>query len=112
VEVDAAMLCVINVGSALFGNRPLVPGSAPDDGLLDVLAVAPAGVGGLARVARGVALGYEAPPLYWRVRRAAIHAVPEQSVDLDGALVESTPAVVEVLPRAVGVVVPPARGTP
>ena len=106
VEVPGVICMVINVGSVEFGHRPFAKGIAPDDGLLDIFVLSRNDLVALGEVASSVVLGNPTPMHHWRVRSATIQPDPDQTMLIDGDPIEDSPANIQVLPKAVKVIVP------
>ena len=106
VEIEAVTILVVNIGAVAFGRKALVHDLAPDDSYLDLLILTRRDTVALAEVASSVVLGNRTPMLHWRMKKVVIHTNPKQRLALDGEVVEDTPAVIEVQPHAVNVVVP------
>lgn len=91
------------------GGLELSPGARMDDGLLDVVVIGDAGkrelLGQLPRVYRGEHLDHPKVHLF-RGKSVRIEAEEELRVELDGDLLAYTPVSAEVVPNALGVVVP------
>lgn len=99
----AASVIVANVGQ-LQGKLPLLPDASPDDGLLDVLIIAPRGFGGWLRVASAVVLRRRDAPMLDRLQVTEIEIVAQRTVrcERDGEVVPSRRRLrVRVSPSAV-----------
>jgi diacylglycerol kinase (ATP) len=106
IEVQGVICMIINIGAIAFGHRPFAKGLAPDDGLLDVLVLTRNDIIALGEVASSVVLGNPSPMQHWQVKTAEIRTVPPLAMSADGELIENSPAQVQVLPKAVKVIVP------
>jgi YegS/Rv2252/BmrU family lipid kinase len=106
VEVQGVMCMIINTSAVVFGHRPWAKGISPDDGLLDVLVLTRNDPVALGAAAGSVILGNPTPTHHWQVKTAVIHTDPPQAMSVDGELVENSPAHIQVLPKAVKVIVP------
>ena len=92
-----------NVGR-LQGNLPLLPDAVPDDGVLDVLVMAPRGLLGWFRLAAHVLTRRRRAPTLERLRVRELDIVAQHTMacERDGELIEPRRRVhVEVAPRAV-----------
>lgn len=91
------------------GGLKLSPGARMDDGLLDVVVIGNAGkrelLGQLPRVYRGEHLDHPKVHLF-RGKSVRVETEEELRVELDGDLLTDTPVSTEVVPDALGVVVP------
>jgi diacylglycerol kinase (ATP) len=98
-----------NVGR-LQGGIPLMPDARPDDGVLDVVVIAPRNVLDWARVSARVLSRRQRPDFRverFRARRIRIHADTPQPQQLDGEVIgEGTDMDIEVKPLALLVRVP------
>lgn len=112
LEVEAVMILIVNIGAVAFGHKAIVHDCVPDDGLLDLLILTRNDAVAIAEVAMSAFLGNQTPMLHRRMKQATIRALPDQHMALDGELLERTPAVVEVVPGVVQIVVPSAPGRP
>ncbi len=77
--------------SALQAGLELLPGAQPDDGLLDVAVLAPAGLREWWRLARRVGIGRapgEEVLERWTARSVTVRSTPAQPVQYDGDLVD------------------------
>jgi diacylglycerol kinase (ATP) len=110
IEEDALLLAVANTPNYGGGFR-IAPRAVPDDGLLDACLVRSVSrlraLALLPRIAAGRHEGL-AEVRVLRARRFEIASVPELRIEADGEALAETPAVLEVRPRALMVVVPEA----
>ncbi len=110
VEECEGVTCIVaNSGATWLSGISLAPTIDTCDGLLDVIVVRKADLPSLISLAASVVAGSENPQalLHWQVKRAAITADPTQKVQADGEMIGQTPIRVNVVPRALGVIVPP-----
>jgi diacylglycerol kinase (ATP) len=108
VEIDGLNCMVTNLGSIGVLGATLSTDISVSDGLLDVIVIRSADATSLAALAAtvtGLASPGEQLP-HWQVRRARIVADPPQGITADGEVLGQTPVDVEVLPRAVRVIIP------
>jgi YegS/Rv2252/BmrU family lipid kinase len=107
---------VITPNSGIPGRAVLsfAPGISVSDGVLDVVVIRGADLGSLLAVAASVVAGNEnaEPLLHWRAREVTIEADPPQTIQLDGEILDQTPAQARVLPSALRVIVPPEATPP
>ncbi len=99
------------IGNGVFygGGMRIVEDAAIDDGNLDVFYVRPLGPLGMLKVLpllRFGAIRHKRDIRTHRVHWLKVEAEPEQQINVDGELVESTPAVFDILPRALEFHVP------
>lgn len=106
VEVQGVMCMIVNTSAVVFGQKPWVKGISPDDGLLDVLVLTRNDPVALGAAASSMVLGNPTPTHHWQVKTAVITTDPPQAMSVDGELVEHSPAHIQVLPKAVKVIVP------
>jgi diacylglycerol kinase family enzyme len=103
VSRRASSVLIGNVGR-LQANLPLLPDAEPDDGVLDVLVMAPRGLIGWLRLAAAVAVRRRQSPTFERLRVRAVDIVAQRSVacERDGEVVASRRVIhVEIAPNAV-----------
>ena len=108
------MTCIVaNSGSMGRTGLSLAPGIDVSDGMLDVLVIRRSDLPALLSLAASLIRGKDtAEPLQrWQAREVAVAADPPQTVTVDGEIVEDTPLTVEVIPRAVRVLVPAGTET-
>jgi YegS/Rv2252/BmrU family lipid kinase len=109
---------VANAGSTGIGGLDLAPRVDIADGRLDVVFLRKADVEGIASLVMMMAgldeawtdaTGLDASHLvgHWQARKVRIETDPPLDMQCDGDLDGSSPRTVEVLPRALAVVVPP-----
>lgn len=107
-EIDATMVQVMNCGAVLRRAWECAPGVSPVDGLLDVIAYRAASIPeyltAVAHIVRGAPTDTE---LVVHGRAAAVRIETERPVGIqrDGEEAGTTPAKIEVEPRALAVVV-------
>lgn len=103
-----------NVGK-LQAGIPLMPDAEPDDGILDVVLIAPRGVIDWARVAGRVMARKHTPDRRmerFRARHVVIEASRAEPRQLDGDLIDDgTTMDIRIEPAALTLRVPPARGS-
>ena len=91
------------------GGMQIAPMAVPDDGLLDVVLVGDVGLvetlGLMGKVRRGAHLGHPRVE-HLRARRVEVHCASAVGVDVDGERPGGLPAVFEVVPAALEVIVP------
>jgi YegS/Rv2252/BmrU family lipid kinase len=108
VEVEG-MTCIIansgTMGSAMFS---LAPNILVDDGLLDVVVVRKADLPSLVSLAASVVGGQENQSNlnHWQVRKVMVASDPPLNLQADGEIIGETPVTAEIIPSAVGVIVP------
>jgi diacylglycerol kinase (ATP) len=101
---------VISNGRFVAAGIPVAPQAIVDDGLLDVMIAPEASMGQLALLLPQVLLGRHTNSdllIFRRVTRVEISSVPPMTFNVDGELCGEDPAIFEVLPRALEVVVGP-----
>lgn len=112
-EEERIRLAALNVavanGRYVGGGLHVAPEAAPDDGLLDVVAIRAAPAGRLSllapRVVAGQHLDHELV-LYRKVRALEVHSEPAMPFNADGEPVGETPVRYQVVPGAVRFVAP------
>ena len=110
LETEASMVHVMNCGAIFRRSWEFAPGISPVDGVFDVLVHAARNIGEYLLTAAHVIRGAPtSTDLVRHVRssRVEIEAVPTVRLQRDGELSGTSPAVVEILPRALPVVLPP-----
>lgn len=112
VEVEGVTCIVANSGSiGMRAGMTLAPNISVSDGLLDVIVLRRADLGGLFSVAASVVGGQEnrqdLPS--WQARQVTVEADPPQTVQADGEVLGETPVTIQVVPEAVRIIVPPGR---
>lgn len=112
-EEERLRLATVNVvvanGRFVAGGLHVAPEAAPDDGLLDVIAIRAAPVARLSLLAPRVVVGQHLDHelvLHRRVRTLEIHSEPPMPFNADGEPVGPTPCRYQVLPGAVRFVAP------
>jgi diacylglycerol kinase (ATP) len=96
------------------GGIPIAPQAILDDGLLDVLIIPAASTPDLALLVPQILLGTHQDNeliTFRRTRKIYVESHPGMWFNTDGELVGNEPATFEVLPRAMRVIVNPARAT-
>lgn len=109
LELSLVNVVVAN-GRFVAGGLPVAPEAAPDDGLLDLVAIRAAPVGRLSLLAARMALGQHLEHelvLHRRGPSLTVTCTPAMVFNTDGELAGPGPAHFEVLPRAVRFVAPP-----
>ena len=84
--------------------------AAIDDGMLDLVSLAPHGLAGADLSSAAIALGH-APAdqrmvRHWRGCEIEIHTVRPMPINTDGEVTTQTPATISVVPKAIAVYVP------
>ncbi|HEX9941947.1 MAG TPA: diacylglycerol kinase family protein [Thermoanaerobaculia bacterium] len=105
---------VISNGRYVAAGIPVAPQSELDDGRLDLMLVPTATIPQLARLVPQILLGRHTGSdllLFRRARRIEIVSDPPMSFNVDGEVIGDEPALFEVLPRALEVVVGEEEGT-
>ncbi|MGH7477672.1 MAG: diacylglycerol/lipid kinase family protein, partial [Longimicrobiales bacterium] len=117
LTVRAVSVMLANVGELFAGYLPIRFPLAPrtttplqswQDGLLDVLILAPEGLRGLAEVLWRAArrrFGGDERLIHFQARRVEIHAEPPMAVQIDGDAAGTTPLHAEAVPHGVYVLV-------
>lgn len=109
-EVDATMVQVMNCGAVLRRSWECAPGVSPVDGLLDVIAYRAASIPeyltAVAHIVRGAPTDTELV-VHRRARTVRIETDPPVGIQRDGEQAGTTPASIEVAPRALPMVVGP-----
>ena len=107
----AARMVLIANGASLIDNHFVVGHDIqPDDGLLDVIVVAPPHIAGAAEVASRFAMGqFERSRYVRQFKGKSVHiaAEPSAPVECDGELAGETPALFTIRPRAISIITPP-----
>lgn len=107
----SAMNVIVANGRTAGGGTEVAPAAHPEDGLLDVVIVHSGTklklTGVAARLIAGNYLNSEIVS-HHRVRRVAIRSTPGMWFNVDGELIGNDPAVFEVRPKAIRVIVGPA----
>ena len=107
-ELEGLWCMIANSASLGAPNLNLVQEVSVSDGLLDVIIVRQADLDSLLSVVSSVTgqekLGKPLP--HWQARKVLVEATPEQAITGDGEIWESTPLDCEVIPDAVGILVP------
>lgn len=108
LELDAVNVVVAN-GRTIAAGIPVAPSAAPDDGLLDLVAIRPAPVAGLSMLASKALVGSHLDDdlvLHRRSARIEVHAEPAMPFNVDGELTGETPVRYAVRPGALRFVAP------
>ncbi|MFL7794487.1 MAG: diacylglycerol kinase family protein, partial [Anaerolineae bacterium] len=107
-ELEGLWCMIANSASLGAPNLNLVQEVSVSDGLLDVIVVRQADLDSLLSVVSSVTgkekLGKPLP--HWQARKVLVEAAPVQAVTGDGEIWEPTPLTCEVIPNAVGILVP------
>lgn len=113
LRLSALSILIANMGELYLGALPVPlsprPGRSWQDGLLDVIVVAPASSGDLPGMAWQVMrrrFRQERRLLHFQAKRVAVDAAAEVPVELDGDVSGSTPIDLEVVPGGATVVLP------
>lgn len=112
LEVVAPLVLVANGGSVIHPRIMLDPSIRPDDGLFDVLAFTAVDQAAIARtVARLAAFRLPGSPdmLTLKARQVTIESDQPVPVQLDGDVLGTTPATMEVVPKVVQLAAPMIR---
>lgn len=98
---------IYNAGNLGWPGSAPVPGISVEDGLLDLLTLREGAQAALLRhgVLHSVHHGRELFE-HWQGRQICIEADPPQPVQIDGEIVGTTPLFVDILPKAIRVLVP------
>lgn len=105
----AAVNVVVANGRFVGGGLHVAPDAAPDDGLLDVIAIRAAPVARLSLLASRVVVGQHLDHelvVHRRVRTLEVRSEPAMPFNADGEPVGATPARFQVLPGAVRFLAP------
>jgi diacylglycerol kinase family enzyme len=109
LELVSSLVIVANGGAIVHPRLQIYPDIRADDGWLDVLIFTARGWPEIARtLARAATLGLDRSPFVprLRARRVTLEADPPLPVQLDGDVVTETPAMFEIHPAALRVMVP------
>jgi diacylglycerol kinase (ATP) len=108
VEVEGITCMVANSGSLGTPGLRLAPTVDVSDGLLDVIVIRKGDLGSILSVVASVVTGNEnAEPLqHWQARHVHVESTPQQSVQADGEIINTTPIDIKVLPNILKVLVP------
>lgn len=106
LEIEAVLVTVVNMAALVFGHRPIAPGIAPDDGLLDLFLLTRDDILAITQVVSTPVLGTPAPMYHWQVKSAEIRTTPPQPLAIDGEGIETAAATISITPRAVNILVP------
>ncbi|KAB2867369.1 MAG: diacylglycerol kinase family lipid kinase [Anaerolineae bacterium] len=114
IEIDGINCMVTTFGSVGVGELKLSHAIDVGDGLLDVLVVQEVNLRTVLSAAAGAVFSGElAGPLQqWQVRKASIIADPPQPIVCDGELVKFNKIDIQVLPKAVTILVPNKKSRP
>lgn len=111
--ITEGVTCIVaNSGSlGLRTGWNMAPNISVSDGLLDVIVLRKADLGGLLSVAASVLAEQENSRdlLHWQVKEVYIESDPPQTVQADGELICKTPVTARVIPEAIRVIVPPEQ---
>jgi diacylglycerol kinase (ATP) len=110
-DFEGVTCVVANAGSVGIPGLSLAPEIRVDDGMLDLLAIRDVDLEALSSLAASIAaLPPDAAELdHWQARQIRIDSDPVQPVVADGEDLGETPVTVEVVPQAIGVIVPAPR---
>lgn len=109
ITVHSRLILVANGGSIAHPRLQLVKDIRPDDGWLDVLIFTGSGVGSSVRTLRQLLtrqISESGELIQTKARRVELTAEPPLKIQLDGDVVDRTPAVFTVHPAALRVIVP------
>ena len=115
ITITSPLVLVANGASVIAPGLRLHPAIRADDGWLDVLVFTATRGWSVARTLAEFAflkLAQSPYVLRIRARRVDLRAEPTLPVQLDGDVVERTPATFEILPRAIQVISPLSRQHP
>jgi YegS/Rv2252/BmrU family lipid kinase len=101
---------VYNAGNLGRPGTGMVPGISVTDGLLDLLALREKAT--ISLLTRGVVNAIHRPEelfYHWQGKHILIEPDPAQPVHIDGEVVGTTPVEIEVLPKAIRVLVPAGK---
>lgn len=102
VEVEGVALMIANSANLGVSGMSLVPNAKVDDGKLDVIVVTQADAKSLLSMAKGSMLQQPAQPLrQWKVSTVKVRMNPHQTVLCDDEIVPIKEINVQVLPKAV-----------
>lgn len=100
---------VVANGRFVAAGLPIAPVADVSDGLLDLILIRKLAAPSLALLAAEILLGKHLQNqaiVFRRAKKIAVHARPKMSFNVDGEPVGHVPAVFQVVPRALKVVVP------
>jgi YegS/Rv2252/BmrU family lipid kinase len=108
-EIEATMIQVMNCGAVFWRGWEFAPGISPVDGFLDVVVYRATTLADYLTAAAYLLRG--APTEtdlveHWRGKRIQIDADPEARLQRDGEVAGTSPATIEIEPRAVPIVMP------
>jgi diacylglycerol kinase family enzyme len=106
------MVLVANGASIILPELKLAPSIRADDGWLDLIVVTATKPHELASViGRLATFRFDTSPwvIHRRVRDVLITSSREVPMQIDGDVVEQTPAAVKIIPQAINLIVPPAH---
>lgn len=109
LEVESPLVLVANGSSVINPRIKVASGIRPDDGMLDVFVVTATRPHELAIVlARFAANALEKSPyvLYRKTHAMTLDSERPMPVQLDGDVIEKTPARFSILPKNIGIIVP------
>lgn len=108
VETEGINCMITNFGSVGVSGITLSHAIDMSDGLLDVIVFKDANISSLLTAAANAVVSGELaqPLLQWQAREVTIVAEPQQTVVVDGELIEVDEIKVRVLPQVIRVVVP------
>lgn len=108
-EIEATMIQVMNCGAVFWRGWEFAPGISPVDGVLDVVVYRATTLADYLTAAAYLLRG--APTEtdlveHWRGKRIQIEADPDVRLQRDGEVAGTSPATIEIEPRAVPIVMP------
>lgn len=110
LETEASMVHVMNCGAVLRRSWEFAPGISPVDGVFDILVHKARTIAEYlataAYVIRGAPTSTELV-VHVRSSRVEIEAVPDVRLQRDGEMAGTSPARIEMLPKALPVLLPP-----
>jgi YegS/Rv2252/BmrU family lipid kinase len=110
ITTRSPMVLVANGASIILPELKLAPSIRADDGWLDLIVVTATKPHELASViGRLATLRFDTSPwvIHRRVRDVLITSSREVPMQIDGDVVEQTPAAVKIIPQAINLIVPP-----
>jgi YegS/Rv2252/BmrU family lipid kinase len=121
IETEGLTCIIANSGNLAQRNLSLLPGIDISDGMLDVIVIQPAGlrmfvdlVGGITGLLNMEVNGGNVDAQgqrtiqWWQAKQVELAAVPAQSVQVDGEVLNAPEVACRVLPQAIRVVTPGA----
>jgi diacylglycerol kinase (ATP) len=113
VVVEGLTCIVANSGNVGVPGMYLAPDIDISDGLLDVIVVRSIDLPALASLLASVVGGMENPEklAHWQAKQIRVTSDSVQNVQVDGEILTETPFTVQVIPRAVKMIVPSQRAS-